>query len=528
MKIDFSVISERLTDAFGERDALVNIERGRRYNFREFHKLTNRIVNMMHSKLGIDRSDHYLCILENDSLSLTSFFTAFKGKGCACYTNYRDTIDEHAWQIAYVNPKVVFIENELLPTYYDMLRERKVTIVCMDRSADGPDEKEGVLYFWDLLEDVGDENPGIEHDDRKDTLILRFTGGTTGKGKCAAYSIDNWLMCRDSFYALPEALWHPDIRFLHIAPLSHGSSMVLLPTIFRGACTVTMNVPNLAAFCRNIETERITAAFLVPTLLYRLLEMPEAQGADLSSLDTVYYGAAPMSPSKLKLLQNEFGNIFVQLYGATEHAAVSLSLPKYAHLTETPEDNVHLASAGLPVPGVEILIVNDDGEPVPRGEIGELWLRSRAICLGYYGNEEGTKKEFQDGYWKSADMGYMDDKGYTYIVDRKKDMIISGGFNIYATEVEAAINSHPDVIMSAVIGIPHEDWGEAVHAEVMLREGCSLEPGDLIADVKDRLGKYKVPKTVKFVDELPVSAVGKVLRRKVRKKYWKGSGRQVG
>ena len=527
MKIDFSIISECLADAFGEREAIVNIERNRRYSFREYHGLTNRIVNMMHTRLGIDHGDFYLCILENDNLSLTSYYTAFKGKGCVCYTNYRDSLDEHAWQVDYVKPKAVFMETKLLPTHHQMLRERGVTIVCMDSLADGSDEYEGVLYFWELLDGVSDANPNVEHDDREDTLALRFTGGTTGKGRCAAYSIDNWLMCRDSFYALPEPLWYPDVRFLHMAPLSHGSGMMSLPTLFRGACTVTMNVPDLAALCRNIEAERITSTFLVPTILYRLLDLPEAQAADLSTLDTVYYGAAPMSPTKLKLLQKSFGNIFVQLYGATEHAAVSLSLPKYAHRAETADQEAQLAAAGLPLPGVEILIMNDDGSPVAQGEIGEIWIRSRAICLGYYLNPEGTAKEFEKGYWKSADMGYMDQKGFVYIVDRKKDMIISGGFNIYATEVEAAINAHPDVLMSAVIGVPHEDWGEAVHAEVVLREGLTLEPDELIAFVKAGLGKYKAPKTVKFTDELPVSAVGKVLRRQVRKKYWEASGRQV-
>lgn len=528
MKINFSTISERLADTFGDREALVNIERERRYSYREFHKLTNRIVNMLHEKLGIERGDFYLNIVDNDNLALLHTFTVFKGKGCACFTNFRDSVEEHAWQVDTVNPKVVFIETSLLESHYDMLRERGVAIVCMDPLLESHRQKDNVYYFWDLLAGIGDENPDIVHDDREDMLLLRFTGGTTGKGKCAMYSIDNWLMCRDSYYAIPEPLWHPGVRVLHMAPISHGSGMLVLPALFRGGCTLTMNLPDLAAFCRHVEKECITTTLLVPTLLYRLLELPEARDANLSSLESVYYGAAPMSPSKLKLLQEKFGNIFVQAYGSTEHLGVALSLGKAAHRLEKPEDEERLASAGQPVPGVELLVMSEQGEPVSRGEIGELWLRSRAICLGYYHNPEKTAEEFEDGYWKSGDMGYMDEEGYTFIVDRKKDMIITGGFNVYSTEVEAAINAHPAVMMSAVVGIPHEEWGEAVHAEVTLREGKTVDPDELIAHAKGQLGAYKAPKSIKVVHELPISAVGKVLRRKVRETYWKQSTRKVG
>jgi acyl-CoA synthetase (AMP-forming)/AMP-acid ligase II len=256
--------------------------------------------------------------------------------------------------------------------------------------------------------------------------------------------------------------------------------------------------------------------------------MDESTPQRLASLETVYYGAAPMSPSKLTELQAAFGNIFVQAYGSTEHCGVALSMSKADHLVENFADDSHLASAGRPVPGVEVQIMDEDGNPVARGETGEIWLRSRAICLGYFGSPEQTASEFQDGFWKSGDLGRMDEQGFVYIVDRKKDMIISGGFNIYANEVEAAINSHPAVLMSAVVGKPHEEWGEAIHAEVVLKEGEKVDPADLLAHVRDQLGGYKTPKTVDMVAELPVSVVGKVLRRKVREKYWTDINRKVG
>jgi acyl-CoA synthetase (AMP-forming)/AMP-acid ligase II len=342
------------------------------------------------------------------------------------------------------------------------------------------------------------------------------------------YCADNWLMCRDSYFALPDPAWSPDCRVLHLAPITHGSGMLVLPTLFKGGCTVTMNAPDLEAWCDHIAREKINMAMMVPTLLYRLLAMDESTPQRLASLETVYYGAAPMSPSKLTDLQAAFGNIFVQAYGSTEHVGVALSMSKADHLVENFSDDAHLASAGRPVPGVEVQIMDDDGNPVTRGETGEIWLRSRAICLGYFGSPEQTASEFEDGFWKSGDLGRMDEQGFVYIVDRKKDMIISGGFNIYANEVEAAINSHPAVLMSAVVGKPHEEWGEAIHAEVMLKEGETVTPDKLQAYVRSELGGYKTPKTIDVVAELPVSVVGKVLRRKVREKYWAETNRKVG
>jgi acyl-CoA synthetase (AMP-forming)/AMP-acid ligase II len=525
MKMNFSTISERLADTFGEREALVNIERDRRYTFTEFHMLTNRIVNMMRQKLDLRRGDHWVNILDNDNASLLHFFTAMKGEAAACYTNYRDSLEDHSYQVDTVDAKVVFLEADLLESHYEMLHSRQVTIVSMDR----PEQAyPGVHYFWDLLEGVADSNPDVVHDDRSDLVILRFTGGTTGRGKCAMYSMDNWLMCRDSFFAAPDPVWSPQSRLLHLAPITHGSGMLVLPTLFKGGCTVTMNAPDLEAWCDNVAREKINTAMMVPTLLYRLLAMDESIPQRLATLETVFYGAAPMSPSKLAELQVTFGNIFIQIYGSTEHPAVALSMSKADHLVDNFDDDSHLASAGRAAPGVEIQITDEKGNPLPRGEMGEIWLRSRAISLGYFGNPEQTASEFQDGFWKSGDLGRMDDHGFVYIVDRKKDMIISGGFNVYANEVESAINSHPAVLMSAVVGIPHEEWGEAIHAEVLLKPGESAEPDELREYVKGELGGYKAPKTLQVVTDLPVSAVGKVLRRKVREKYWTDTQRKVG
>ena len=515
MKMDFARTIGNLAVRFGDREALVNIERQRRYTFRELHALTNRIVNMMVGRLALRRADVALCILENDNMALLHAWTALKGEAALAYANYRDALEEHRWQAGFLAPKVAFIENALLDTHFDMLQQHGVTVVCMDPPA-AP--RDGLLFFWDLLEGVPDHNPGIESDTRDDTLVYRFTGGTTGKSKCAAYSMDNWLAMRDSMYMESEQVYDPDTRFLHLAPISHGSGLGLLPTLFRGGCTVTQNAPDLLQLCRNIAAEKITNTLLVPTMIYRLLEMPEATQYDLSTLRTIAYGAAPMTPAKLKQAQARFGNVFLQIYGATEVLHAVSVLGKADHCEATDHQ---LGSAGRIVPGVEIMIVDECGNEIAPGAIGEIWLRCRGTISGYHKDPKATAEEFSNGFWRSGDLGYIDDAGFLYLVDRKKDMVITGGFNVYAAEVEAALNAHPAVSNSAVVGVPHDEWGEALHAEVVLKADAEVTAEALIAHVRGRLGRFKVPKSISFVDALPLSVVGKVLRRQVRRKYWK-------
>ena len=523
MRIDFGRQFELISRCFADQEALVNVERKRRFGFRELHLLTNRIANAMRDRLGLGRDDTYLTILDNDNLSLLHLWTALKALPRGAWTNYRDSLDEHLSQVERARPKVVFLEHALLDRYHDPLRARGCTLVCLDT----PPRGDGVLDFWELVDEASEAETRVEREAAEEIVLLRFTGGTTGRGKCAQYTLDNWLGARDAFYALPEPLFRTGMRLLHFAPISHGSGLLMLPTLFRGGCTLTQNVPDLVAWCRSVEAERVTATMMVPTLLYRLLELPEARECDLSSLETLFYGAAPMSPDKLAALQERFGNVFVQLYAATESAAIAACLGKADHARPGEAGRRILTSAGRVVPGSEVRIVDEAGNDLPAGELGEIWLRSRGTISGYFENPEGTMAEFQDGYWKSGDVGTLDAEGFVSIVDRKKDMIITGGFNVYATEVEAALASHPAVLMCAVVGIPHEEWGEAVHAEVVLQAGARATPEELIAHAKGRLGRFKVPKSIVLVDQLPTSVVGKVLRRQVREKYWKGRERRV-
>ena len=514
MQTNFSIVSENLARTFGAAEAIVNVERQRRYSFAEYHRLTNKIVNMMCDRLHLRRGDVWLAILNNDNLSLMSFFTACKGEATACYTNTTDSLADQERQIGQVKPAVVFIEAELLHSHYPLLARLGVKVVSMDPpAADFP----GVLDFWQLLEGVGEANPDIVHDDRAECMVLRFTGGTTGPAKAVMYSIDNWLAGKDAVLALADQPLTAGSRFLHFGVLSHASGIMFFPVLFKGGCTITINDRSLLTWCRTVEKERVTGSLMVPAVLYRLLDSEEARAADLSSLKIMVYGAAPMSPGKMKQLRERFGNIFVQAYASSEHPAVATSLAMADHAPLADGSERHLASAGKVVPGGELQIRDAAGRSVKQGEDGEIWMKSRATCLGYLGNPQKTAEEFQDGFWKSGDVGRMDENGFVYVIDRIKDTVVANNVNVYPTQVEAAICGHPAVSICAVVGIPEDGAaGESVHAEVMVRPGACLDVAELRRFLNDRLPSHCLPKTIAVTGQLPMSPVGKVLRRAVR------------
>jgi acyl-CoA synthetase (AMP-forming)/AMP-acid ligase II len=265
---------------------------------------------------------------------------------------------------------------------------------------------------------------------------------------------------------------------------------------------------------------------LVPTMIYLLLDLIEGHGADASSLRTVVYGAAPMAPQRLERCLDMLGPVFMQSYGMSEVLGGMTFLPKDEHL---PGDE-RLASCGRPSLVGELMIADDDGREVPAGEVGEIVMRGPSMLTEYHGQPEATAAAFTPtGWFKSNDMAYMDDRGYVFIVDRKADMIVSGGFNVYPAEVEHVLMAHPAVNEVAVIAVPDDTWGEAVKAVVRRRDGADVTAEELTGWARERLAGYKLPKSVDFVaDELPKNPTGKLLRRAVREPYWEGRDRNVG
>jgi fatty-acyl-CoA synthase len=358
--------------------------------------------------------------------------------------------------------------------------------------------------------------------DPDDVGSLAYTGGTTGKPKGVMMPPRSSVTMTQ--IQLAEWDWPDEPRFLIATPLSHAGAAFFIPTLLKGGSIVVIPWFDPELVLETIEKFRITATMVVPTMLYVLLDHPGFADADLSSLETVYYGAAAMSPTRLTEAIEKMGPIFVQFYGQAECPMAICVMNRADHDLSRPE---RLASCGRPAPWVRVRLLDDDGNEVPKGQPGEICVQGPLVMLGYWNKPEQTAEAFAGGWLHTGDIAREDDDGFFYIVDRKKDMIVTGGFNVFPREVEDVIGEHPSVAQVAVIGVPDERWGETVKAVVVARPGATVEVDELIALVKDRKGSHVAPKSVDVVDDIPVSALGKPDKKALRERYWAGAARQV-
>lgn len=527
MLVNATRLLKQTARRYWDSPALYNVERNRRFTFGQLHELTNQICHVLEGRFGLGVGDRYATLLENDNMSLLHLWMT-KAKATALWLGIRDSRQEHLHQIDWVDARLVFIEERLLEEYYENLRSRGMIMVSMDKSSRPMDD---VHYFWDLVAEASTQDPGDEfayEDVTQHMAILRFTGGTTGQPKCTMYSISNMFSAGLNPIHYIELFPFEQPKALLSTPITHASGAVMLPAYFKGGEIITLNRVDIDLMCQTVARSRVDLIYTVPTVLYRMLDMGLPKKYDLSSLKTIRYGASPISPAKLEELLEQFGQIFVQGYASTESWPPVTVLGRQDHALETEAQRRVLKSVGSPVPGVEVMICNDSGEEMPLGQEGEIWIRGGNTIAGYYNDPEQTRTNFSaNGFWKSGDIGYSDGQGLIYLVDRKKDMIITGGFNVYAQEVENALNAHPAIENSAVVGVPHDYWGEAVCGVVVLKKDASVAQAEIIAFCKENLTRYKVPKSIEFVSELPMSAVGKVLRRVVKKRYWEKAQRNI-
>ena len=351
---------------------------------------------------------------------------------------------------------------------------------------------------------------------------LAYTGGTTGKPKGVMGTYRSGLAMTQ--IQMAEWQWPSEVRHLICTPLSHAGAAFFVPALLNGGSMVVLPGFEPAKVLAAIEQFKITSIMLVPTMLYVLLDHPDFDRTDLSSLETVYYGAAAMSPTRLAEAIGKLGPIFFQFYGQAECPMTITVLRKEEHDVNRPE---RLASCGRPVPWVQVALLDDEGREVPDGQPGEICVRGQLVSAGYWKQPEQTAELFAYGWLHTGDIARRDDEGFLYIVDRKKDMIISGAFNIFPREVEDVLSSHPGVAAAAVIGVPDEKWGEAVKAVIVRRPGSVVGADELAALVKDRKGAHHTPKSVDFVDAIPVSALGKPDKKALRATYWGQTTRQV-
>jgi fatty-acyl-CoA synthase len=355
-----------------------------------------------------------------------------------------------------------------------------------------------------------------------DIAILNYTGGTTGKSKGALRTHAQLASYSAGILADFEIPMAP--RYLVIAPMSHVAGTKILPTLTLGGTVHLVRGFDPEAVLATIARERIDFTLLVPTMIYMLLDHPALGRTDLSSLDLLLYGASPMSPARLQEGLERIGPVFSQLYGQTECYPISV-LRKADHDRNRPE---LFASCGVPVTSCDVRLLDDQDQEVAPGEPGEICVRAAHAVTQYWKRPEQTQELFRSGWLHTGDIARADEQGYLYILDRKKDMIVSGGFNIYPRDVEDALSSHPDVAQACVIGIPDAKWGEAVCALIVARPGARPVEAALIQLVKDRKGAAHAPKRVEFVAELPLTPVGKVDKKVVRARYWSGQQRMVG
>ncbi len=379
-------------------------------------------------------------------------------------------------------------------------------------------------YGIDLLRAIENEGhaSALNFAGPDDLATLNYTGGTTGKSKGALrYHRENagaaGAILAD--FEIPDAA-----RYLTVAPISHVAGTKVLPTLMRGGTVHMLKGFDPEAVLATIARERINFTLFVPTMIYVLLDHPALGRTDLSSLELVLYGASAMSPSRLIEGIERIGPVFSQLYGQTECYPVSV-LRKKDHDPKTPE---LFLSCGFPIAACEVRILDDNDQEVKTGEAGEICVRAPHVMAEYWKRPDITAETLKNGWVHTGDIARRDERGYMFILDRKKDMIVSGGFNIFPREVEDVLSQHRDVAMVAVVGTPDAKWGEAVTAIVVPREGAKPDPDELINLVKSRKGSAHAPKQIRFVDKLPMTGVGKVDKKVLRAGFWSGQDRMVG
>lgn len=390
----------------------------------------------------------------------------------------------------------------------------------------GPGEKGNALAYEELLGRQSDDEVSVDVADDDPYQIL-YTSGTTGRPKGAVTTFRSRLSTLATVL-IDEMRVDPTDVLLSVAPLAHGGGTKILPHFLRGAGNVLLPKFTPESFCRTVEKEKVTTSWMVPTMVTLLLEYPDLKKFDLRSLKTVVYAAAPMPEATLRRALETFGDIFVQVYGLSEAPNPVLLLPRVDHRLEGTEVQLRrLQSAGREVFGVQVRVINEEGKDAAPGEIGEIITTGDNLMTGYWNDPEATAESIRNGWFYTGDLAKVDDEGYVFIVDRRKDMIISGGFNVYPREVEEVLYRHPAVLEATVVGVPDPRWGEAVKAVVVRRPGMQVSPEEIIAFCQADMASYKKPASVDFVDELPKGPNGKILKREIKQQYWRGFARMV-
>ena len=485
---------------------------GESRTYAEVQHLSRRIAGALHGS-GVGDGDRVAVLSANDPLALTCVFGISRAGAVWCPVNPRNEAAENKQLLDMFGCHCLFFQERFAPLVERIRGElpELTTLVCLDGEVDGAEAfDEWVERNYRKPEEVprtGDQ-----------LCMLAGTGGTTGLPKGVRLTGTN--MATATATTLMSYPFDERPRYLAIAPLTHSAGVLTFPVMALGGEIVIMPKPDLGDFLRLVERHRITHAFLPPTVVYGLLDHPDLDSTDLESLRCLWYGAAPMSPTRLEEALTRIGPVLGQLFGQTEAPNMIAALAPADHFrTDGSVATERLSSAGRPTPLTQVAVLDEEGNPLPSGKRGEIVVRGPLVMDGYHQAPEATAAVSEYGWHHTGDIGYLDEDNFLYIVDRAKDMIITGGFNVYSAEVEQVLLAHPAVQDAAVIGLPDEKWGEQVAAVVQLRSEQQTTPDELTAFVKARLGSVKTPKQIGIWPDLPRSKIGKVLKPEIKNRW---------
>jgi fatty-acyl-CoA synthase len=491
---------------------------GRAMTFAEVDAMASRVANALIAS-GVRTQERIAYLSKNADHFLPFLIGACKARATLAPFNFRLAAPEIARLLEDSGARIFFVGGDVVD-----LADRAVASLASKpwMIALGFD-REGYERHDAWIEGAKPADPRLDADPEDDVIQL-YTSGTTGLPKGVRLTNRNYL----TVFALPVPAgglnYGAGDTVLAAMPFFHVAGVnVALIAMASGARSAILKDAAPQLILDVIAKERVNHAFLAPALIQMLMQAPGIGVADLSSMRSLTYGASPISEDLLRRASARFGCEFVQLYGMTETCGAGTFLP---HADHDPAKG-KLRSCGAAWPGLDLKIVGGDGAEVERGAVGEVVIRSPVVMKGYWEKPDATEAAIRDGWMRTGDAAYMDEDGYVFIYDRVKDMIVTGGENVYPAEVENALFGHPAIADAAVIGVPDDTWGEAVKAIVVLKAGAPRDAADIIAWARGRIANYKTPKSVDFVEAIPRNLSGKILRRELREPYWKGRDRRV-
>ena len=499
----------------GDRVAFVLDERS--ITYREFGEQLSCLVQALKAR-GLKKGDAVATLSSNRPEAFMVTAAAYLIGLRVTWMHPMASEDDHAYLLEDSGVTTLFVDPE---TFAQRAKALKARLPLLERVWGFGPSRVGD----DILAAAAGFTPGplVPEATADDVCVLIYTGGTTGKPKGVVHT--HRVHVTMVMTEVAEWDWPAEVRFLAMTPITHAAGAMIMAVLMQAGTFVIDKGFDPQRFVALVKRHRITSTFLVPTMIYVLLDQPGLDAAALASLELVIYGASPMSPGRLTEAMKVFGPVFMQLYGQSEAPNTVSVLHKRDH---DPERFPHrLASCGAPVGDSQVRLLDDDGREVPVGEVGEICVRGPLVMRGYWNKPEETARALRHGWLYTGDLARRDAEGFLYIVDRSKDMIISGGFNVYPREVEDVLTRHPAVAAAGVIGVPDPKWGEAVKAVVVLRPGASAGGEELIELVRDAKGAVYAPKSVDFVDALPVTGLGKPDKKALRARYWAGQDRAV-